>query len=444
MKKILLTVLTLVIIGIIGYVVFLLISSDKTGAASSSGEAVDVSIPDQAISEWREEDRTGLSAEKGLLKQWPAEGPRLIWSNTELPKGHSSVTFGNNTIYLTGNDDKNDILVALDPYGKIKWKTPYGRMWEASHPESRCSPTVEGDKVYVSSGFGDLACIDGNAGNILWSLKASETYKGTYGSWGIAESLIIDGEKLYYSTGGPETMTIALNKNTGELIWKTESLNVPAAYVSPILLDYENYKLLVNVSPVYIYGVDVTDGSILWKINHMETLGKKDDEEGRQILCVTPLWHNNRIFFTGGYNHGSIMIDLTENGRKASVAWTNTDLDVHHGGVVLVDGYIYGSNWLNNGNGNWCCVDWNTGKTMWEEHWKCKGSVIFADGMLYFYEEKTGFAGLVKPNPEKFEMVSNFKVIAGSGPYWAHPVIHNGVLYLRHGEALMAYDIKEI
>ena len=150
-----------------------------------------------------------------------------------------------------------------------------------------------------------------------------------------------------------------------------------------------------------------------------------------------------RFLVTGGYNHGSILIDLTENGRKASVKWTNTDLDVHHGGVVLVDGYIYGANWLNNGNGNWCCVDWNTGKTMWEEHWKCKGSIIFADGMLYIYDEKTGFAGLVRPNPEKFELVSNFRVRAGSGPYWAHPVIHNGILYLRHGEALLAYDIRE-
>ncbi|HBE39624.1 MAG TPA: alcohol dehydrogenase [Bacteroidales bacterium] len=367
----------------------------------------------------------------------------MIWSNVKLPKGHSSVTFGNNTIYLTGNGDKNDVLVALDQYGKIKWQTPYGRMWEASHPESRCTPTVEGDKVYVSSGFGDLACIDGITGEIIWSVKASEIYKGTYGSWGIAESLIIDGNKIYYTTGGPETMTISLNKTSGELIWKTESLNAPASYSSPILIDFDEYKLLVNISPVYVFGVDVTYGTILWKINHLEALGKTGRSDTRQILCVTPLWYNDRIFFTGGYNHGSVMIDLSDNGRKASVVWTNTDLDVHHGGVVLVDGYIYGANWLNNGNGNWCCVDWQTGKTMWEEHWKCKGSVISAEGLLYFYEEKTGYIALVKPDPEKFEMLSNFRVKPGSGPYWAHPVIHNDVLYLRHGEALLAYDIKE-
>jgi len=442
-KRLLLILLTLVIIGVIGYTVFLLVYSDKNNSSVLTGEAVDASSSNQNISEWREENRTGISSETGLLKSWPAEGPRLIWSNVELPKGHSSVSFGNNTIYLTGNVDKNDVLVALDPFGKVRWQTPYGRMWEASHPESRCTPTVEGDRVFVSSGFGDLACIDGISGNIIWSVKASEIHKGTYGSWGIAESIIIDGEKIYYTTGGPETMTISLNKNSGELIWKTESLNVPASYSSPILVDYTDYKLLVNISPVYVFGVDVTDGSILWRINHMEALGKDDNSKNRQILCVTPIWHNDRIYFTGGYNHGSVMIDLSDNGRKASVAWTNTDLDVHHGGVVLIDGYIYGSNWLNNGNGNFCCVDWNTGKTMWEEHWKCKGSVVSAEGMLYFYEEKTGYIGLLKPDPEKFEMISNFRVEAGSGPYWAHPVIHNGVLYLRHGEALMAYDIKE-
>lgn len=443
MKKILMIILSLVIVGVIGYVIYLIVFQENSGSSATTGEAVDLSTGGQAVSEWREENRTGISAETGLLKSWPAEEPRLIWMNNELPKGHSSVTFGNNSIYLTGNDDENDILISLDAYGKIKWQTPYGRMWKASHPESRCSPTVEGDRVYVSSGFGDLACIDGTTGKILWSVKASEINKGTYGSWGIAESLIIDGEKIYYTSGGPETMTIALNKADGGLIWRTESLNVPASYCSPVLIDYNDYKLLVNVSPIYVYGVDVTDGTIVWKINHHQALGKEGEGDDGQILCVTPVYKDNKIYFTGGYNHGSLLIELVDNGRKASVKWTNMDLDVHHGGVVLIDGFIYGSNWINNGNGNWCCVDWNTGKTMWEQHWKCKGSIIYADGLLYIYDEKTGFAGLLKPDPGKFDLVSNFRIKAGSGPYWAHPVIHNGVLYLRHGEALMAYDIKE-
>ncbi|MBN2862013.1 MAG: PQQ-binding-like beta-propeller repeat protein [Bacteroidales bacterium] len=441
MKRLALIVSSIIIIALLGLAVYYIIFQDRSILPDTSGNPVKIT-DSEGLSEWREENRTGVSAEKGLMKVWPEEGPQLIWSNLELPKGNSSVTFGNNTIYLTGNDDNNDILIALDSYGKIKWQTPYGRKWKDSYPESRCTPTVEGDNVYVSSGFGDLACIDGISGKIIWSLKASEQYKGTYGSWGIAESLIIDGEKLYYTSGGTETTCIALNKNNGELIWKSKSLDVPASYTSPVLIAYPDRKVLVNVTPRFIFGVDVSDGNILWTINHLETLGKKE-QDNSQILCVTPVYSEDKVYFTGGYNHGSILISLADQGQNASVEWTDTNLDVHHGGVVLVDGYLYGANWLNNGNGNWCCLDWKTGNKMYEEHWKCKGSIISADGMLYIYEERTGFAGLVRPDPSKFDLVSSFKVKAGSGPYWAHPVIHNGVLYLRHGEALMAYDIKE-
>ena len=192
MKRILIIVLSLIIIGAIGYGVFYLISSDPKLESTSPAANGTVKIDDGMVTGWRETDRTGISDETGLLKSWPDGGPALIWSNTELPKGNSSVTFGNNTIYITGIEDPNDVLVALDPSGKIKWKTPYGRFWEKSYPESRCTPAVDGEKVYVSSGFGDVACIDGISGEILWSVKASEENGGTYGPWGIAESPMIE------------------------------------------------------------------------------------------------------------------------------------------------------------------------------------------------------------------------------------------------------------
>ncbi len=199
------------------------------------------------------------------MKSWPAEGPQLIWSNPELPRGHSSPAFGNNTIYLTGNVDRNDVLVALDAGGKVKWQTAYGTSWNPSNPESRCTPTVEGERVYISSGSGEIACINGVSGDIIWSLKASEINKGTFGEWGIAESLLIDGQTLYYSPGGPETMTIALDKTTGNLIWKSESLDDKPMYVSPILIEYAGKKMIVNVSRNYIYAVDASTGRILWR-----------------------------------------------------------------------------------------------------------------------------------------------------------------------------------
>jgi outer membrane protein assembly factor BamB len=335
--------------------------------------------------------------------------------------------------------------VALDTLGKIKWQTPYGSSWNESYPDSRCTPTVEGNRVYVSSGSGEIVCIDGNSGTIIWSLKASETYKGTFAPWGIAESLLIDGDKIYFSPCGPETTTIALNKKTGKLIWKTESINDRPAYVSPILINYSGKKLLINVSASYIFAVDPVAGKIVWKIKHLDVNAEKalaEWSDAPAIKCVTPLYKDGKIYVTGGYNHGGIMLNLTEGGNKAVVVWTDDILDVHHGGVVLINGYIYGSNWLSNNDGNWCCIDWNTGKKKYEEHWKCKGSIISAEGLLYIFDERSGYVGLVKANPEKFDLISSIKITKGSGPYWAHPVIHNGKLYIRHGKALMAYDIK--
>jgi outer membrane protein assembly factor BamB len=392
----------------------------------------------QKINEWRPENRTGVSAETGLMKSWPAAGPNLIWSNLELGDGYSQPSFGDNTIYITGLKGADDILYALDMNGKILWQTVMGRAWNESNPQSRATPTVEGNRVYTCSGIGDLACIDGTTGKIIWSYKASELNKGTYGSWGIAESLLIDGDKIYFSPGGPVTMTIALNKATGDVIWRSASLGDKPGYVSPILINYAGKKMIVNASLGHVFGVDASNGEILWKVEHLQRADGRD-----LIKCTTPLYNAGMVYVTGGYNTGGMMVKIGEDGKSAKVLWTDSVLDDHHGGVVLINGYIYGSNWLNNANGNWCCIEWATGKKMWEEHWNCKGSIISAEGMLYIYEEKNGNVGLVKVNPEKFDLVSSFKVNLGNpGPFWAHPVIHNGVLYLRHTNALMAYDIK--
>jgi outer membrane protein assembly factor BamB len=400
----------------------------------------------QKISEWRPENRTGVSAETGLLKSWPASGPTVLWSSLDLAKGYSSPSFGTNTVYITGILGNDDILFALNNNGKILWQTVMGRAWNESSPESRATPTVEGNKVYASSGFGDLACIDGITGKIIWSYKASELNKGTYGSWGIAESLLADDNKIYFSPGGPETMTIALNKATGEVIWKSASLNDKPGYVSPILINYAGKKMIVNVSLGHVFGVDASNGEILWKVAHGQEPGGTAPAQrpGRDLIkCVTPLYYNGMVYVTGGYNTGGMMVKIADDGKSAVVVWTDKVLDVHHGGVVLVNGYIYGSNWLNNADGNWCCIEWKTGKKMWEEHWNCKGSIISAEGMLYIYDEKKGNVGLLNATPEKFDLVSSFQVTQGTaGPFWAHPVIHNGILYLRHNNALMAYDIK--
>jgi outer membrane protein assembly factor BamB len=233
-------------------------------------------------------------------------------------------------------------------------------------------------------------------------------------------------------------MTIALNKATGDVIWKSASLNDKPGYVSPILINYASKKMIVNVSLGHVFAVNTSDGEILWKVSH-----EKSSDNDDLIKCTTPLYKEGMVYVTGGYDTGGMMVRIADDGKSANVLWTDPTLDNHHGGVVLVNGYIYGSNWLNNGDGNWCCIDWKTGKKMWEEHWNAKGSIISAEGMLYIYEERKGNVGLLKVNPGKFDLVSSFAVTQGNaGPFWAHPVIHNGILYLRHTNALMAYNIK--
>jgi outer membrane protein assembly factor BamB len=397
-----------------------------------------IQIHAQEIFEFRPENRTGVSAETGLLTSWPENGPELLWENLELARGNSSVSFGNNKIYITGTEGENDILFALDMNGNLLWQKVMGRAWNQSYPESRATPTVQGNRVYTCSGIGDLACFDGNTGDILWSYKASEENKGTYGNWGIAESLLIDGDKICFTPGGPETTTLAVNKNTGEVIWKSESLGDKPGYVSPVLVEYAGKKMMINVSLNHVFAVDVSNGDILWKVAHPNL------REGRDmILCVTPLFKDGKVYVTGGYNTGSYQVKIADDGNSAEIVWTDDVLDVHHGGVVEIDGYIYGANWLNNANGNWCCISWETGEKMWEEEWNCKGSIIAAEGKLYIYDEKRGNVGLVNATPEKFDLISSFKIEQGdNGPFWAHPVIHNGILYIRHTNALMAYDIK--
>lgn len=402
-------------------------------------------IQAQRISEWRGEGRKGVYSCENMLRSWPEGGPEMIWINRELPKGYSSVSFNSDFIFLSGIEGDQDVLVALDPEGEIVWKTPFGRAWMESFSDSRSTPTVEGNRIYVCSGMGDLACIDAADGNIVWSKQASELHGGTYGYWGIAESLLVDEEKVYFAPGGPETHTIALNKANGELVWKSLSLNENPGYVSPIFVERDGGTLLVNVTAHHVVALDVDDGSFVWTFKHSSLNADQYDEEWEfvpGIKCVTPLYHDNQLYITGGYNHGGMMLELSEKGDSVSLLWFDTVLDVHHGGVVLMDEKIFGANWLHNGDGNWCCIDWKTGEVHYEEHWNNKGSLISVEDMLLVYDEKRGNVGLVEPSTDRFDLVSSFRITEGSGPHWAHPVIHQGQLYIRRGEALMVYDIS--
>lgn len=393
----------------------------------------------QEISEWRGPGRTGVYDETDLMKQWPENGPELIWSLSDLPKGYSSVSIANNTIFFTGLVDSVDVVIAVGFDGKIKWKKPYGKAWNSSYAFSRCTPTIEGDRMYLSSGYGDVVCMSTLNGDIFWKVKAHDLFEGTYGKWGISESLLVLDDKVIYTPGGEKTTIVALDKRTGQTLWMSESLKDKPSYVSPLLIEQGGKKLIVTLTENNVIGVQPNSGKILWSFNYGVYAGGKWNAN---IQANTPLYHDGRIFITNGYDHKSVMLNLADDLNAVSIAWIDSVLDVHHGGALLLDGFVYGANWETNRMGRWVCLDWSTGEIKYEKEWENKGSVISADGMLYCYDEKSGNIALVDATPEDFKIVSTFKVPYGQGPHWSHLVIDDGILYVRHGDALMAYAIK--
>jgi outer membrane protein assembly factor BamB len=205
------------------------------------------------------------------------------------------------------------------------------------------------------------------------------------------------------------------------------------------VIERSGQQMIIGQTQKNLFAISPENGKMFWVFNYGALAGLPDHDN---IQVNTPLYSDGRIFSSNGYGHSSVMLELAQDGNSVKQLWSENVMDTHLGGNVLINGYIYGSNWLNNAKGKWVCLDWNTGKLMYESEWINKGSVIAGDEMLYCYEEKSGNIALVKPSPEKFEVISSFKVPFGSGPHWSHPVISKGVLYIRHGDSLMAYKIK--
>jgi outer membrane protein assembly factor BamB len=393
----------------------------------------------QVLSEWRGQGRTGVYPETGLLTSWPETGPEMLWVLDSLPNGYSSMSVAHNTVYFTGIVDSMDVLIAVDRSGVLKWETPYGRSWTESYNPSRCTPTIDGDRAYVSSGLGDVACINALTGEMIWTEKISEDYQGTYGRWGISESPLVLDDRVFFTPGGNQTTMVALDKMTGKALWASESLEDEPSYTSPLLIEWADTFTVVNLTRNYVFGINPLNGNIRWTFDFGQFAG---GEWRSNNQTNTPLFEDGKMFITSGYDHNCVQIELSEKGDDAYFHWVDSTLDVHHGGAVKVGNYIYGASWEGNRNGHWVCLEWNTGELQYEAEWENKGSIIYAEGMLYCYEEKNGNIALVKATPEGFDVISSFKIEHGKGPHWAHPVIQDGVLYIRHGQALMAYNIS--
>jgi outer membrane protein assembly factor BamB len=388
---------------------------------------------------WRGPGRTGIYKETGLLKTWPTAGPSLLWEATEIGLGYSSATVTSDAIYITGQKGTKDVLTSLTQNGKKNWEVEYGLSSTVSNsPETRCTPTFSNNKIFLVSGSGDMVCVS-KEGKIIWSVNYFQKYDAGVPRFGISESPLVVDNKVIGTPGGNKAAMVAFNVENGNVIWETPSINEGTAYVNPLLVEANGLKTIVTCSAQHIIGINAANGKLLWSFDYES---QNAVVTGRRNHVNTPIYRDGYIFAANGYEQVAVKIKINTDGSAPTLVWKNTDITPHVGGMVLIGNFIYSSTHDTNSKGRWICVDWTTGKTMWITDWYNKGSIIVNDGLLYIYEEKTGHVALVKPGPEKLDIISSFQIIKGDGPYWAHPVIDKGRLFIRHGDYLGVYSLK--
>lgn len=389
--------------------------------------------------EWRGPGRSGIYNETGLLKKWPANGPVLLWDAGNMGDGYSSPTVTEDAVYVTGRKDSSDVLTALTPDGKKKWEIVYGKAWMKNHTGSRCTPTYYNGNLFLISGSGDIVCI-GKDGKIKWSKNHYRLYDSKPIQFGISESPLVVDNMVIASPAGKKASLVAFNIADGKVVWEAEPIDQEPQYMNPRLIEYAGKKMIVTVLGTYILAVNAKDGKIIWKLNYPEI----NAATGRVMKnhAMTPLYRDGHILIANGYNWVALKLKLSADGNSVDIVWENKSFDPQLGGTVLLGNNIFGSTHMSKPADMWACVDWTTGKTLWTQRWYSRGSVISADGMLYLFEEKSGHIALVKPDPTKLDIVSEFQITKGEGPFWAHPVINKGKLYVRHGDVLMVYQIK--
>jgi outer membrane protein assembly factor BamB len=390
-------------------------------------------VPSLFAADWpqfRGISRDGKSAETGLMQKWPEGGPKLLWNVTDVGSGFAHVTVADGLVYVTGMADRKGTLRAYTTDGNLRWEAGYGDEWYVSHPGARSIPTVHEGLVYVASGVGNVYCFDAGTGKEVWSVKLFKQYEAPQVKWGYAESLLIDGDRVFCTPCGKRAAMVALDRKTGKAVWASPDVGQKSSFCSPILVVHKGIRMIVTLLDSSVIAFSPDDGAVLWQHPYRNSNGNH---------CVSPIYHEGLLYVTSGYSKGAIGLEFADDGRSVKQLWTEPRQDPVHGQAVLVDGYVYAASHRSI-NGRWSCLELKTGKLTWEDACVGKGgSVIYADGMLYCYSED-GNMGLVRPNPEKCEIVSQFKVPLGDGPHWAHPVIADGRLYLRHGNAVMCYD----
>lgn len=383
----------------------------------------------QEIAQWRGDNRDGHYDETGLLKQWPVDGPKMIWHYDNLGVGHASAAVTDKYIYTGGTtEDGIGFVVALNNDGEKIWQTNFSEEWMDNFDGTRSTPLIYNNQLYIMSSYGKLLCMNAEDGRIIWEVDLFNDYDGRNIKWGVTENLLVDDDILYVTPGGLKTNILALNKDTGEFIWESPGKEEVSAYCSPIVINFEGKRIFVTQTASSIIGLEAETGKMLWSFPHPNKWS---------VQANTPLYKDGMLYCFSGYGKGGVMLQLSDNGNTVTKVWEDTLLDSKMGGAILVDGKIYGSG---DANKHWVCLDWQTGEVQYQSEMLKVGNIIYSDGLLYCYGTG-GNVGIVDPKTNDYSLISSFEVPYGEKWHWAHLVIHNKKLFVRHGTSLMVYDI---
>lgn len=389
------------------------------------------------IFEWRGPNRAGIYHETNLLKIWPENGPELIWETSDLGAGYGSPVIAQNQLFVMGVQDSVSVLFAFNLKGELIHRTEVGKEWVVNFPGSRCTPTVIDHKVYVMTGVGDVTCVDAKNGKVIWTRNVQNDFDGMIPRFGYAESLVIDGDKVFCSPGGEVDNVVALNRFNGELIWSCPGKGERPGYHPASLISVGDRKIYLTFSAYHLMGIDSEKGQMLWSHEQINTEPDQRNPGIGDTHANTVLFDNNVLYYVEGDGNCAVALQLNDDGTTVEQIWNNVVVDNFMGGIVLHNNYIYSSNHSAN---QLVKIDIKNGAVT-ETLPIGRGSLILADNMLYYYN-LNGLVYLVQIDNDKMNEVSKFTITKGSKEHFAHPVIDQGVLYIRHGEFLGAYRIK--
>jgi outer membrane protein assembly factor BamB len=392
-----------------------------------------VATPSQTAGDWpqwRGPNRDGISKETGLLKEWPTDGPPLVWKAAGAGGGYSSLAIAGGRMFTMGLRGDREYVIAFDlANGKEVWATAHGKAYRDSRGDGpRGTPTVEGERLYALGGSGDLSCMETRTGRIVWSMNILQKFGGKNIGWGISESPLVIGDRVLINAGGPGASIVALNKRDGSVLWKTQSDK--AGYSSAIPVQVAGKTQVVFFTQERALGLDPNDGKVLW-----EYARPANDVAN----VATPVVRGNRVWISSDYGTGGGLVEIKADakGVTASEVYFTKEMRNHHSSSILVGDYLYGFS-----SGILTAMRFDTGQVAWRDRSVGKGSLVYADGNLYCLSEN-GVVGLVEATPDGYHEKGRFRIPQDSLPTWTHPVIAGGRLYLRDQDTIYAFDVRQ-